>query len=210
MSEKIEAETTAVIATGPSARADAVLYNPDNDFRSLALDSAYVAQGFRLVDKSDLIGVPFVVKRIVFRPGMPKSGEKTPGDYVSVECIVADTELLESYPTKTMLPVPMTVYGNEPVVFNDSSTGIRRYLVNGLQIVGLIDVGIASRKDENPLDKEFQRWAKGGDRALDGFQGFDFDHKKAIVVATRGLRRSQYKWQDASGHEHPAETYYFA
>jgi hypothetical protein len=175
-------------------------YNPDNDFRKLALDTAYVSEGFRLVDKEELIGVPFIIKRIVYREGFPRDGAE--GDYISVEAIIADKRTLEAPPVKSGLPDPLTVYGNEPVVFNDSGTGIRRTLTRFLDDANLIDVGQPVSEDANPFDKPFQAWHKGAGPAQAGFSGDDVGHA-ALYLCVRGLRRSDYEW-----HGQDATTYY--
>lgn len=176
---------------------DFPLYNPDNDFRALALDTAYISEGFRLIDKEDLIGVPFVVKRIVYREGYPREGAA--GDYVSVECIVADRATLDSEPVKAMVPGPLSVYPNEGVVFNDSGTGIRRELTRLCAQYGLIEL-----KDPENADAPYQAWKAGGPESTAGFTGMEFGGKRSVYLALRGLRRSDYEWQG-----NPATTYYF-
>jgi len=183
------------------------LYNPDDDFRKLALDTYYVSEGFRLVDKDELIGVPFIVKRVVWREGFPRNGVE--GDYVSCECIVADRDTLDSEPIKRRLPSPLTVYGNEPVVFNDSGTGCRRRMTRLVHEAMLIDVGQPGTPKEefqNEFDKPFQTWASGAGMAQAGIGGSDLTPAKGgLYLALRGLRRSEYDW-----HGQDAVTYYFA
>lgn len=183
---------------------DFPLWNPDNDFRKLAYDSMYVSEGFRLIDKEDLIGVPLVVKRVVWREGFPREGVE--GDYVSVECIVADRDTLDTEPVKRHLPSPLTVYGNEPVVFNDSGTGIRRRLTRLVHEAQLVDVGQPLHPDQNEFDKPFQSWVSGAGVAQAGIGGSDLmPAKGGLFLALRGLRRSDYDW-----HGQDATTYYFA
>jgi hypothetical protein len=178
------------------------LWDPDNDFRKLALDTAYVSQGFRLVDKDELIGVPFIIKRVVYREGFPREGAE--GDYVSVECIVADKATLEAAPIKAGLPSVLTIYPNEGVVFNDSGTGVRRTLTKFFDDQKLIDVGKPLAEGTNPFDKPFQMWHSGQGPAEAGFRGEDVGHA-ALYLALRGLRRSDYEW-----HGNEATTFYFA
>ena len=180
------------------------LYNPDDDFRKLALDTYYISEGFRLVDKEDLIGVLFVVKRVVWREGFPREG--TEGDYVSCECIIADRATLESEPVKRHLPTPLAVYANEPVVFNDSGTGIRRRMTRLIHEAMLVDVGQPLTADQNEFDKPFQTWASGAGMAQAGIGGSDLTPAKGgLYLALRGLRKSEYLWNGQ-----PAVTYYFA
>jgi hypothetical protein len=190
---------------------DEVLYNPDLDFRKLALDVAEVSQGFRLVDKTALEAVPHVIKRVVYRPGFPRGEKGTPGDYVSVECVVADKEALESAPIWSQIAKAqninsidqLTVFGGEPVIYNDSGTGLRRTLTKLFEKYSLINLG-TSHKDEEPADRQFQLWAAGAEHAQDGFTGDDLGGKQAIYLALRGLRKSEY--ESPFG---PATTWYF-
>lgn len=179
----------------------AAMYDPDMDFRAAALDAAYTTHGFRLVKKEELEGVPFIVKRIVFREGYPRKGMK--GDYVSVECIVADQDILEDPIISRHIAQPISVYGNEAVIFNDSGTGVRRSLTMMCETHGLINVGKLV-DGENPYDRQYQLWESGGDLAQDGFRAEDFGHK-AIVRALRGLRVSEYDHPEFG----PATTWYF-
>jgi hypothetical protein len=179
------------------------LYNPDNDFRKLALDVAYRSEGFRLIDKEALTGVPFVIKRVVYREGFPRDGAE--GDYISVECIVADSETLAIAPVKAGLPATLTVFPSEAVVFNDSGTGVRRHITSLLERAGLIDCGPAAPEGDVPWDRPFQEWESGAGPAQVGFTGDSFDPVVGgVFLAIRGLRVSQYEYMG-----NPAETYYF-
>lgn len=181
------------------------LYDPDRDFRKLALESHYFSKGFRLVDKEALIGIPFVIIGITYREGFPRGESKKPGDYVSVECVVADKDTMNSPVVRSQIPDPnnVTVYPNESVVFNDSGTGVRRTLTALLSDMGIVDVGTV-KKDENGYDKPFQSWADGAERATTGVIA-DPDGEKFRYVAMRGLRKSDY--ESPYG---PATTFYIS
>lgn len=175
-------------------------YDPDLDFRKLADQLTGVARGFRLVDKAVLVGVPHIILSVTYRLGYPRNS--VPGDYVSVEAIVADKATLESNPVRHILPTDLSVWGNEPIIYNDSSTGIRRSLTALFQRMGIIDVGPATNKNENAFDKQFQLWANGAERAQDGINA-DLDGVPFRYLAPRGLRRSDY--ESPYG---PATTFY--
>lgn len=187
---------------------DSILYNPDLDFRALALDVAEVSQGFRLISKAALEAVPHVIKRVVYRKGFPR-GANSEGDYVSVECVVADKEALQSAPVWAQIaeaqnltsPDQLTVFGGEPVIYNDSGTGIRRTLTELFEKYSLINPG-PSRADEVAADRPYQAWVSGADAAQDGFTGLG--GKSAVYLALRGLRKSEY--ESPFG---PATTWYF-
>ena len=186
-------------ATDMRTQLDVFGYNADLDFRKLALEAQYHAEGFRLVEKNDLIGVPHVIIGMTYREGFPRNGAV--GDYVSIEAVVADKDTLDTPPVKSMMAgTDVTVFGNEPVVYNDSGTGIRRVLTELLQDAGLIDVG-KPRGDENPFDKPYQFWAKGEEIATQGIKAVA--NRPFRYLALRGLRRSDY--ESPYG---PATTFY--
>jgi len=175
-------------------------FNPDLDFRKLALEAQYHAKGFRLVQKSQLVGVPHVIVGVTYREGFPRGGRA--GDYVSLEAVVADKDTLESNPVKHMLPADLDVWGNEPIVYNDSGTGIRRTLTELFQTLGMIDVGKVTG-DENPFDRPYQFWDRGEELAVTGIVA-DLEDVPFRYIAFRGLRKSEY--ESPYG---PATTYYF-
>jgi hypothetical protein len=183
--------------------AEFALYDPDLDFRKIIAEAgpdAYFTKGFRLVDKADLIGVPHAIVAVTYREGHTRNG--TRGDYVSIEAVVADSDTLKSPPVAGQLPNPLTVFPNEPVIYNDSGTGVRRAITEHLQSIGAIDVGPAI-KDFSPYDKQYQLWAHGADRVIDGYS-VNPDGTKFRYIAVRGLRVSEYEYEGGD-----AETYYF-
>jgi hypothetical protein len=182
-------------------------YNPDRDFTKLALEATYHSRGFRLVDKSALVAVPHVIIGVTYRPGYPRA-DKEPGDYVSVEAVVANKETLYSPQVIQMLrkgqgkgPDDLEVWGNESVVYNDSGTGIRRTLTELFDEIGIINVG-SPNGDENVYDRQYQMWADGEDRATSGIVA-DLNGEPFRYTAWYGLRRSDY--ESPYG---PATTYY--
>lgn len=195
-------EMVPVDATETRALSSIGLYDPDLDFRKLALEATHFAKGFRLVKKEQLLAVPHVILGITYREGFPRAG--SPGDYVSLECVVADKDTLHSGPVMASLPVPpdqLTVYPNETVVYNDSSTGVRRQITELLATMGMINPGKANG-DENKFDKPFQRWTAGDSIATDGIIT-DQNGEPFRYVAIRGLRKSDYEWEGQ-----PATTWY--
>jgi hypothetical protein len=189
----------------------AALYDPDMDFRKLVTDAAETTYGFRLVSKQALEGIPFVVLRVIYRPGFPRGDAKIEGDYVSVECVVADQEILDDPVIQQGIPTDarnpdgsLMVYGNEPVIFNDSGTGIRRKLTQIFESFSLINPGRSSVPEENVYDRQFQLWESGADLAQDGFTARESLNHKAIVRALRGLKKSEY-----DSPYGPAVTWYF-
>lgn len=175
-----------------------VFYNPDLDFKRLALEAQYRSKGFRLVSKELLKGVPHVIIGVTYREGYPRGGK--PGDYISIEAIVADQYTLNSRPVRSQIEGELAVYGNEPVVYNDSGTGIRRELTRIFHEAGMINVGTV--KDDTAFDRQYQQWKEGADRATTGIVA-DVNGEPFRYLAMRGLRLSEY--ESPYG---PAETYY--
>jgi hypothetical protein len=202
--------TEVAIVDEPRA-VEYVNYDPNMDFRKLALEAQYFTKGFRLIENKDhLIGVPHVVIGVTYREGFPREGKA--GDYVSVEAVVADAKTLDSLPVRSQLKGELAVYANEAVVYNDSGTGIRRYFTELFHNASIINVGkfdpakVAS--ELNPFDRPYQRWTEGADRATTGIVA-DLNGEAFRMVAMRGLRRSDYEWTPPEGKPQPATTFYF-
>lgn len=182
-------------------------YDPDMDFRKLALEATYIAAGYRLVKKADLIGICHAIVGVTYREGMPRKGKR--GDYVSVEAVVADPDTLARLAPRDSFYVTgegsPTVYPNEPVVYNDSGTGVRRALTAYFHDLQMIDVGKAKEGEEwsSRFDRPVFFWANGEEAAMKGFTSVP-DGRKLAYIAPRGLRVSEYEFAGGS-----AETYYF-
>jgi hypothetical protein len=178
-------------------------FDPNMDFKKLALEAQYFAKGFRLVEsKDDLEGVPHVITAVTYRPGYTGT-DGTVSDYISLEAVVADKATLESNPVKHSLPAELHLYPNEPVVYNDGGTGIRRTMTELFHTIGLIDVGEAPAEG-NAFDKPYQSWASGAELATTGITA-DLSGTPFRYVAIRGLRRSDYDSPYGA-----ATTFYFA
>jgi hypothetical protein len=140
-------------------------------FRELASQPTFVVNESQLErNKERLIGVPFVITRVTFRPG-----DASP-DYVSCECTVGDTEACLEAVSRGWVPNVTGIEhfpfkADERVVFNDSSTGVRRKIVEMLHTAGMIDVGdmkfdkkrINEQQevevyDASPFDKPWMLW----------------------------------------------------
>jgi hypothetical protein len=144
--------------------------------------------------KHDLTGTPFVVTSITFRPGTSPDKGKTLGDYVSVEAVT---------------------FENRRVVFNDSSTGIRRQLVIWLCHMGAV---ADPKVKENP-DLTYQYWDSdklptGVWAGKTGQETLKFEAvgtgEPIRFLARHGLRASEYlipKEQGGNGKD-TATTFY--
>lgn len=219
MSESVAETVSAELVNPTESRAVSAvrgLFDPDLDFRKLALEAQYYARGFRLVHKAILsapvddptqTGIPFVVVAVTYRDGYVSTTSGEMGDYMSLEAVIADVDTLDlpQFRSVRSRMEDAGLFPNEPIVFNDGSTGIRRTMTELLQNTGLIDVGTLpkSMKDANPYDKPYGSWDKGGDLAKTGITRFT-EAQPFRYVATRGLRRSDYDSEYG-----PATTFYF-
>lgn len=193
---------------------EAGLWNPDYDFRKLLAQEgelSFWSQGFRLVDKDDLLGVPHIIISATYREGFPRAGVK--GDYLSLEAIVASADILTSTPVFSHIASEqpsvsklsdLSVFPNEAVVYNDGSTGVRRQVTQMLASSGMIDPGPRGTDVLDPADRQIQRWAKGSD-IMDNRIVASPNGDPLRIRALRGLRVSEY--QNEYGD---ARTFYIA
>lgn len=178
-------------------------------------DSLDQVEGFDLEqNKEELVGVPFIIVRVTFRAGeFKKMGEDRPRDYVSVETITAPRPLFERVVPRNRrrykddgVPVETTIGPNETIVFNDSSTGVKRQIVSYLHQRGFVTVhpdiprnimDLSGELGKNPLDEYVDNWTHKGDST------------EGIVIrlkAPRGLRVSNYENEFTP----EGKTYYLA
>lgn len=188
-------------------------FNPDMEFRKLALEATYIHMGYTLVEKSMLVGVPMVVLGVTFREGIPRTGEW--GDYVSVEAVCGGRADLNRNIRMGILPNDVPIDPNEPVVFNDGSTGVRRQIARVLHESGMINVGPTPEESEglkDRFDRPFQFWIPdefaNGAEITDKSVGFHAmgTGEPLRFLFRNGLRVSEYEWTPGK----LAETYYFA
>jgi hypothetical protein len=123
-----------------------------------------------------LIGVPFLIKSVTFRPGdITPQGQKVPRDYVSVECLIR--------------PDHAHKFARKYVVFNDGSTGVYRQVVAALAARGdiILDESLPENGEANTTryDVSFA--------SSEGFAEFDIR-----LLCPEGLRKSDYKNSDGS------------
>lgn len=183
-------------------------YNPAlHTAEDLWSAGTHEVQGYDLVSGKDnmdlmraLVGVPFVIVRMVFRKGdytREKDGIKTVMDYVTVEAVIAPLDRLTprlKFAHKTLDELP---FGPEQhIVINDGSTGIRRQCTEYLskvEYIGLPDGPVNGAIGDSIYDTPQEEWQFfGGDvrfGANDGTQVSTFDVR---LACPRGLRESEY------------------
>jgi hypothetical protein len=175
-------------------------------------------EGFDLITsefKHVLIGVPFVVVGVTYRPGIAKGD--IPANYVSVELVTADKATVDARVKAGRVTdkdgkvlTEAMVGANETLVINDGSTGIARQMTEYLHRRGLINVGaISSTADlggemgTSPWDRFFAEWPQGGTEA-----GVGFKLPPRVLHCPRGLRVSKY--QNPVNQKDTSYTYYLA
>lgn len=196
-----------------------IVYQPGEDWQSLTARADELL-GYDLArdeTADDLVGVPFVLTRVVFRPGVLRDKERQA--YVSCEVRVApelDLRLINSRRSSSKLPsvtsLDSLAFGPDShVVFNDGSTGVYRQVVKLLvakQYVTLAPPIIeAGGYGDCSFDQPPGRWTgyNRGQATGDGdeFIGYSAD---VALFCPRGLRLSLYE----NDYTQTGKTRYFA
>lgn len=149
-------------------------------------------------DKNLLLGVPHVITRVTYRPGIDDK------DYVSVEATLGDYAALSHAVLRKWIPNVATVDDlvfdpEERIVYNDGSTGIRRQLTMILHNAGIINVGPV--EDGFSYDRPYTEWESfnqvgkmNNESGDDKIEVPDIQHNgndaPLAIFAMRGLRVS--------------------
>jgi len=136
-----------------------------------------------------LIGVPFLITRLIYRPGVMRHGAFTRDDYMSAEAVIAPLNVISERARKGRLDLDtMSVEPGEHIVINDGSTGIYRQGTQYLAVKGLIGLPDTmpeiGPKGESRYDLPRSEWLWGADQATAGIS--------IRMLAPRGLRYSEY------------------
>lgn len=182
------------------------VYQPGEDWDSL-VGSADEIIGYDLAKDEtadDLVGVPFAIVGVTFRPGLLRGKERQA--YVSCEVRVSphlDLRLINARREGSRLAgldtLERLAFGPDShVVFNDGSTGVYRQVVKYLAAKGYVTlpdpVTEAGPYGESSLDLAPYRWA--GIAAGTAKEADDewLDYSAAIrLLCPRGLRLSLYE-----------------
>lgn len=184
-----------------------LVYQPGMDWQTV-LDNADEVLGYDLArdeTADDLVGVPFAITGVVFRPGVMR--DKKLQSYVSCETVVSPNLDLrqinsrrESSRLTRLADLDALAFGpGSHVVFNDGSTGVYRMIVKYLWTKGyiqlakpVIDVGSYG---ESSFDQPPNRWAGilQGEAIPDAETGFTAYTANIRMYCPRGLRLSLYE-----------------
>jgi hypothetical protein len=180
-------------------------YTPGEDWQSLLGRSAEIL-GYDLAkddSADDLVGVPFIITRVVFRPGVMRN--KVQAAYVSCEIRVSphlDLRLINTRRESSRLPKVTSLddlpFGPDShVVFNDGSTGVYRDVMRTLVLQGYVTlkepVVESGAYGESSFDSSPAEWVSivhGESTDIDGFAGYT---APVAVYCPRGLRLSLYE-----------------
>lgn len=176
-----------------------------------------------LIDKSHLLGIPFAITEVSFRPTEvpdptnPKKSIKS--DYVSVVGRTGSEAWLDKAAAAGRIPNYTdwreigVIEPNQRIVFNDGSTGVRRQLVKILHENGLINVGgDVDAKGNRDYDRRIHEW-DDAEFDEDGTADTVTINKvygamtsgPLVIRVFKGLRVSRYAF--GAGE---AETYYLS
>lgn len=114
-------------------------------------------------DKAALIGVPFVITKVVFH--IPEKGKER--DYVTCDIQVAPDRFIQEEVRRGRVPELM-VEPEEKLKINDGSTGFRRQIVSMLDAWGLIQVGAIEKMAD--YDRPWTEWISFAETAEEKYR----------------------------------------
>lgn len=140
-----------------------------------------------------LVGIPFVITRLTFRKGIPRS-DGTFKAVCAVETAIAPEEVLKR---RRVNMAEMAFEPGDQVVFNDGSTGIYRQLVDYLNAKGFIlipeDLPESGSYGETRFDLAHWEWTAVNNGELSTDKNGDPVYTINVrLVCPRGLRLSTY------------------
>lgn len=157
-----------------------------------------------------VVGLPFMATKAIFRDGIQQKGMDYRGDYVSLEIRVAprsawDLNRISSRRKSFNLgPDSPIAVPDEQLVINDGSTGLYRQIVQYLaakELIILPEGPAEGEKGESIFDLPRSQWKFG---APNGTEGFEIK-----LRCSRGLRFSEYQSEYLPEGE-TARTWYIA
>lgn len=182
------------------------VYQPGEDWQTLT-DNADEILGYDLAREEtadDLVGVPFLITRVWFRPGVMRGKERSA--YVSCECRISptlDVRLINSRREGSRMTRLADISGlafgpDSHVVFNDGSTGVYRQVVKYLAMKGFITLTTpiveTGSYGESSFDQSPSQWSgingEGATPDPSGFLGYVANIR---LFCPRGLRLSLYE-----------------
>jgi hypothetical protein len=163
----------------------------------------------------DVVGVPFMGFKAIYRDGVQRKGAEWRDDYVSLELRVAPLQSIMANLTRIQtrrrsfnVPVLTTdqisLIAGEQLVLNDGSTGLYRQITEYLaakELIKLPEGDEQGEKGDTIFDLPRSQWLAG---AEDATVGIDIR-----LRCSRGLRYSEYS-NEFTGDNEKARTWYIA
>jgi hypothetical protein len=161
-----------------------------------------------------LVGVPFMGFRVVFRDGIQRKGNEYRDDFASLELRTAPLAVMQRDMSRIMsrrvankideAALMNIVQPEESLVVNDGSTGLYRQIVQYLAAKELIKLPVGQEvgeKGETIFDLPRSQWLEGAEAATEGID--------IQLRCARGLRFSEYPSEYLPEGE-MARTWYLA
>jgi hypothetical protein len=159
-----------------------------------------------------IVGVPFMASRVIFRDGIQRKGVDYRDDFVSVELRVAPQTVIDATRDRIIsrrrsakiADTEPIADGGESLVINDGSTGLYRQIMQYLAAKELIVLpeGLHEGDKGNTIyDLPRSQWIDGAEAATEGFD--------IALKCARGLRFSEYPSEYLPEGE-MARTWYLA
>lgn len=155
-------------------------------------------------DKLRLVGVPHIITKVSYRPGVLNRETKVRGDYVSVEAVVVKQAQLDEAIKRGWIPpdnMDQIPAAEERIVYNDGGTGIKRQLTHILWGKGLLVLNKKSAPQSmSDFDVPYSEWdsfsqaAEMNDADGNKFPVPEFtreaDGRPLVIIPRHGLRAS--------------------
>lgn len=140
-------------ANSGNAEMEALWNNPEQ------FGAAIIDEGQLEKEKVRLLGVPFVITRVIYQSDFKKSDR----GYVTLEIVIAPYAQLKEAEDRGWIPpanLPLLYKPGETVKFNDGSTGVRRQITSMLAQAGMLNVGSPMSDDPkvSVYDKPWTEW----------------------------------------------------
>ena len=162
----------------------------------------------------DVVGVPFMGFKAIFRDGIQRKGATYRDDYVSLELRVAPAAVIiatltriqsrrKSYKVPELTAEQLATLPGEQLVINDGSTGVFRQVMEYLwakELIKLPEGPETGEKGDCIFDLPRSEWLDGAEAATTGID--------IALRCSRGLRFSDYS-NEYTGDE-KARTWYIA
>lgn len=164
-------------------------------------EDAYYLAGADLEKGDQMIGVPFMILGLTFRPGSYlRAGTEVNGDYVSIELLTGPQHQIDKAVRRGRMTADQAAWFDpeERLVINEAGTGAYRQLVSQLETWGWIvlpDGPADGRLGDSRFDTPVSSWQLNpeiGEVRISS-SGYPTVAYSVRIVCPRGLRSSDYE-----------------